>query len=93
MYSTAEAELEAFKNLDQPDLFYEFYPETYPSRNGMLSTPLEISELLTKHVYMDNEPWNILCSSVDWLIRKAELANSPSLTLKQPLGWSKSGHG
>ena len=34
MYSTAEAELEAFGNFDQPDLYYEYYPDTYPGRKG-----------------------------------------------------------
>lgn len=35
MFSTAEVELEAFGSFDQPDLFYEFYPDTYPGRKGM----------------------------------------------------------
>ncbi|XP_048582397.1 trafficking protein particle complex subunit 12 isoform X2 [Nematostella vectensis] len=36
MYSTAEAELDAFKTFDQPDLYYEYYPETYPARKGCM---------------------------------------------------------
>lgn len=35
MFSTAEVELEAFGSFNQPDLFYEFYPDTYPGRKGM----------------------------------------------------------
>ena len=34
MYSTAEAELERFGKFDQPDLYYEYYPDTYPGRKG-----------------------------------------------------------
>ena len=34
MFSTAEVELEAFGSFNQPDLFYEFYPDTYPGRKG-----------------------------------------------------------
>lgn len=36
MFSTAEVELEAFGNFNQPDLFYEFYPATYPGRKGSM---------------------------------------------------------
>ncbi|XP_078681131.1 uncharacterized protein LOC144916034 isoform X2 [Branchiostoma floridae x Branchiostoma belcheri] len=36
MFSTAEAELEAFSGLDQPDLYYEFYPDTYKGRRGTM---------------------------------------------------------
>lgn len=35
MFSTAEVELEAFGSFNQPDLFYEFYPDTYPGRKGL----------------------------------------------------------
>ncbi|XP_031555083.1 trafficking protein particle complex subunit 12-like [Actinia tenebrosa] len=47
MYSTAEAELEAFKNFDQPDLYYEFYPETYPGRKGCM-VPFSLRILLAE---------------------------------------------
>jgi len=36
MFSTAEVELEAFGSFNQPDLFYEFYPDTYPGRKGSM---------------------------------------------------------
>ncbi|XP_068678322.1 trafficking protein particle complex subunit 12-like isoform X2 [Montipora foliosa] len=36
MFSTAEVELEAFGNFNQPDLYYEFYPATYPGRKGSM---------------------------------------------------------
>lgn len=36
MFSTAEVELEAFGSFTQPDLFYEFYPDTYPGRKGSM---------------------------------------------------------
>ncbi|PAA69768.1 hypothetical protein BOX15_Mlig013481g1 [Macrostomum lignano] len=34
--STAETELLAFRNLDGPDLYYEFYPGQYPGRRGSM---------------------------------------------------------
>lgn len=36
MFSTAEVELEAFGSFNQPDQFYEFYPDTYPGRKGSM---------------------------------------------------------
>lgn len=36
MFSTAEVELEAFGSFNQPDLYYEFYPDTYPGRKGSM---------------------------------------------------------
>ncbi|CAH1773378.1 unnamed protein product [Owenia fusiformis] len=35
-YSLAESECAAFGNLDQPDMYYEFYTEQYPGRKGSL---------------------------------------------------------
>lgn len=34
MFGTAEAEMIAFGDLDNPDLFFEFYPEKYPNVTG-----------------------------------------------------------
>ena len=34
-YSAAESEVAAFGSLDQPDLYYEFYPDTYAGRRGL----------------------------------------------------------
>ena len=31
---SAEMEFEPFGNLDQPDLYYEYYPHVYPGRRG-----------------------------------------------------------
>ncbi|KAL5016611.1 hypothetical protein ScPMuIL_006200 [Solemya velum] len=36
LYSVAESELAPFQNLDTPDLYYEYYPHTYPGRKGSL---------------------------------------------------------
>ena len=36
LYSHAEAEMQAFGNLDNPDLYYEFYPDLYPGRRGSM---------------------------------------------------------
>ena len=37
MFSSAEAELNAFGDFDAPDLYYEFYPQLYPGRKGKLN--------------------------------------------------------
>ncbi|XP_072554836.1 trafficking protein particle complex subunit 12 [Paramormyrops kingsleyae] len=34
LFQNAELEFEAFGNLDQPDLYYEYYPTAYPGRRG-----------------------------------------------------------
>ncbi|KAK3089070.1 hypothetical protein FSP39_000547 [Pinctada imbricata] len=36
LYNVAESELQAFQNLDTPDLYYEFYPHIYPGRKGSM---------------------------------------------------------
>ncbi|KAM4772849.1 trafficking protein particle complex subunit 12 [Rhinophrynus dorsalis] len=36
LFQNAEMEFEAFKNLDQPDLYYEYYPHVYPGRRGSM---------------------------------------------------------
>uniref|UniRef100_A0A8C5MLT4 Trafficking protein particle complex subunit 12 n=1 Tax=Leptobrachium leishanense TaxID=445787 RepID=A0A8C5MLT4_9ANUR len=36
-FQNAELEFEPFKKLDQPDLYYEYYPHVYPGRRGVLS--------------------------------------------------------
>ncbi|XP_070556829.1 trafficking protein particle complex subunit 12-like [Ptychodera flava] len=36
LFSTVEVEIEAFGNLDKPDLFYEFYTEMYPGKRGSM---------------------------------------------------------
>ncbi|XP_077587766.1 trafficking protein particle complex subunit 12 [Stigmatopora nigra] len=35
-FQNAELEFEAFGDLDQPDLFYEYYPTIYPGRRGSM---------------------------------------------------------
>lgn len=35
-YSLAESELQAFHNLDTPDLYYEYYPGVYPGKKGCM---------------------------------------------------------
>uniref|UniRef100_A0AAZ3R0X3 Trafficking protein particle complex 12 n=1 Tax=Oncorhynchus tshawytscha TaxID=74940 RepID=A0AAZ3R0X3_ONCTS len=36
LFQNAEMELEPFGNLDQPDLYYEYYPTVYPGRRGSM---------------------------------------------------------
>ncbi|KAL0969286.1 hypothetical protein UPYG_G00225030 [Umbra pygmaea] len=36
LFPNAEMELDPFGNLDQPDLYYEYYPTTYPGRRGSM---------------------------------------------------------
>ncbi|KAG5266128.1 hypothetical protein AALO_G00250090 [Alosa alosa] len=36
LFQNAEMEMEPFGNLDQPDLYYEYYPATYPGRRGSM---------------------------------------------------------
>ncbi|KAM4043574.1 trafficking protein particle complex subunit 12 isoform 1-T2 [Anomaloglossus baeobatrachus] len=36
LFQNAELEFEPFKNLDQPDLYYEYYPNVYPGRRGSM---------------------------------------------------------
>ncbi|XP_038057773.1 trafficking protein particle complex subunit 12-like [Patiria miniata] len=35
-YSMVEVECEAFGNLDRPDLYFEYYPDLYPGRQGTM---------------------------------------------------------
>lgn len=34
LFQNAEVEFEPFGDLDQPDLYYEYYPHVYPGRRG-----------------------------------------------------------
>lgn len=36
LFQNAELEFEPFGNLDQPDLYYEYYPHVYPGRRGSM---------------------------------------------------------
>ncbi|XP_069830167.1 trafficking protein particle complex subunit 12 [Dendropsophus ebraccatus] len=36
LFQNAELEFEPFKNLDQPDLYYDYYPHVYPGRRGSM---------------------------------------------------------
>lgn len=36
LFQNAELEFEPFGNLDQPDLYYEYYPNVYPGRRGSM---------------------------------------------------------
>lgn len=48
LFQNAEMEFEPFGNLDQPDLYYEYYPHVYPGRRGEAHTrtPTHASELV-----------------------------------------------
>lgn len=36
LYTVAHSELQSFKNLDTPDVYYEYYPNIYPGRKGSM---------------------------------------------------------
>lgn len=36
LYSVAHSELQGFKNLDTPDVYYEYHPNLYPGRKGSM---------------------------------------------------------
>ncbi|MGH0174524.1 UNVERIFIED_CONTAM: hypothetical protein FKN15_075008 [Acipenser sinensis] len=36
LFQNAELEFEPFGNLDQPDLYYEYYPNAYPGRRAAI---------------------------------------------------------
>lgn len=36
LYNIAETEFQAFKNLDTPDIYYDFYPQIYPGKRGSM---------------------------------------------------------
>ncbi|KAK3537738.1 hypothetical protein QTP70_017874, partial [Hemibagrus guttatus] len=55
LFQNAELEFEPFGNLDQPDLYYEYYPTVYPGRRGSSMVPFsmrvlhaELSQYLNK---------------------------------------------
>ena len=43
LYNIAETEFQAFKTLDTPDIYYDFYPQIYPGKRGNLVGLDEIS--------------------------------------------------
>lgn len=45
LFQNAEMEFEPFGNLDQPDLYYEYYPQVYPGRKGKAVGPLRSGPL------------------------------------------------
>lgn len=40
LFQNAEMEFEPFGDLDQPDLYYEYYPHVYPGRRGEAARPV-----------------------------------------------------
>lgn len=42
LFQNAEMELEPFGSLDQPDLYYEYYPHVYPGRRGKPPCPCPV---------------------------------------------------
>lgn len=53
LFQNAELELEPFGNLDQPDLYYEYYPTVYPGRRGsILMTECIFFELNNKSTFI-----------------------------------------
>ncbi|KAM8952692.1 trafficking protein particle complex subunit 12 [Pelodytes ibericus] len=54
LFQSAEVELEPFKKLDQPDLYYEYYPHVYPGRRGSM-VPFSMRILHAElHQYLGN---------------------------------------
>ena len=41
LYAHADSESQAFGTLDKPDLYYEYYRDTYPGRRGSM-VPFEM---------------------------------------------------
>ena len=54
-FSTAEAEAGPFGDLDNPDMFYQYYPELYPNRQGSLAT-WSLRLLLAELPMYNNKP-------------------------------------
>lgn len=44
LFQNAELEFEPFGNLDQPDLYYEYYPTVYPGRRGIRTNILCLTQ-------------------------------------------------
>jgi len=53
-FSTAEAEAASFGDLENPDLFYQYYPELYPNRRGSLA-PWSLRLLLAELPMYNNK--------------------------------------
>lgn len=53
LFQNAEMEFEPFGNLDQPDLYYEYYPHVYPGRRGKAGVNVSASAcaMLCLHLY------------------------------------------
>lgn len=64
LFQNAEMEFEPFGNLDQPDLYYEYYPHVYPGRRGkavLLCARVLVCVLLCLAVvYTKSIPWVFL---------------------------------
>ncbi|XP_053315848.1 trafficking protein particle complex subunit 12 [Spea bombifrons] len=54
LFQNAEMEFEPFRKLDQPDLYYEYYPHVYPGRRGSM-VPFSMRVLHAElHQYLGN---------------------------------------
>eukprot|EP00058_Branchiostoma_floridae_P006310 XP_002591798.1 hypothetical protein BRAFLDRAFT_83586 [Branchiostoma floridae] len=94
MFSTAEAELEAFGSLDQPDLYYEFYPDTYKGRRGTmvpfhfrvlhaelpqyLGKPHEALDRLYHLLGTCNQDFNLAYETMDTILSQ-EIGDTPQI--------------
>lgn len=54
LFQNAELEFEPFANLDQPDLYYEYYPAVYPGRRGIHTRTH--TQLAYNHI-ISSVPW------------------------------------
>lgn len=59
LFQNAELELEPFGNLDQPDLYYEYYPAVYPGRRGSM-VPFSMRVLHAELPQYSNKPQECL---------------------------------
>lgn len=48
LFQNAEVEFEPFGDLDQPDLYYEYYPHVYPGRRGKAAALPALSTCLCR---------------------------------------------
>lgn len=53
-FKEAEAEMAAFRDLESPDLFYEFHSHSYPGKTGM-RMQVYVCIVLTYHIRSDDE--------------------------------------
>lgn len=64
LFQNAELEFEPFGSLDQPDLYYEYYPAVYPGRRG---THIHTAGIKPYHIHC---PLQCYLISIDVLYKR-----------------------